>query len=86
MATPPFHAVKLISGDIATTIGLRTDAEARALDARGNVIEGLFVAGNDAASFMGGTDTGAGITIGPAMEAPTPADPAAVCTRCPVRV
>jgi succinate dehydrogenase/fumarate reductase flavoprotein subunit len=67
VGTPPFYAVKLIPGDIATFIGLRTDAEARALDARGDVIEGLFVAGNDAASFMGGTYPGAGITIGPAL-------------------
>jgi predicted oxidoreductase len=56
-----------VPGDLGTFVGLRTDAQARAVDARGAVVEGLYVAGNDAASFMGGTYPGAGITIGPAL-------------------
>ena len=64
---PPYYAVKVVPGDIGTFVGLRTDTASRALDARGQVVEGLFVAGNDAASFMGGTYPGAGITIGPAL-------------------
>ena len=67
LATPPYYAVRLVPGDIGTFAGLRTDARSRALDARGAVVEGLYVAGNDAASFMGGTYPGAGITIGPAL-------------------
>ena len=63
----PFYAVKVIPGDIGSFIGLRTDEHARALDALSRPIEGLYVAGNDAASFMGGTYPGAGITLGPAM-------------------
>jgi succinate dehydrogenase/fumarate reductase flavoprotein subunit len=67
IAQSPFYAVKVLPGDIGTFVGLRTDDKARALDVRGSVIEGLYVAGNDAASFMGGTYPGAGITIGPAL-------------------
>jgi succinate dehydrogenase/fumarate reductase flavoprotein subunit len=63
----PFYAVKVVPGDIGSFVGLRTDEHARALDVHGQPIEGLYVAGNDAASFMGGTYPGAGITLGPAM-------------------
>ncbi|MDX2058349.1 MAG: FAD-binding protein, partial [Gemmatimonadales bacterium] len=63
----PFYAVKLIPGDIGTFVGLRADAGARAVGTDGRVIEGLYVAGNDAGSFMGGTYPGAGTSIGPAM-------------------
>lgn len=63
----PFYAVKVIPGDIGTFAGLRADASARALDAGGRVIDGLYVAGNDAGAFMGGTYPGAGTSIGPAM-------------------
>jgi predicted oxidoreductase len=54
-------------GDIGTFVGLRTDAHARALDTSGQPVAGLYVVGNDAASFMGGTYPGAGITLGPAL-------------------
>jgi succinate dehydrogenase/fumarate reductase flavoprotein subunit len=63
----PFYAVKLVPGDIGTFVGLRADADARALDATGRVIDGLYVAGNDAGSCFGGTYPGAGTSIGPAM-------------------
>ena len=63
----PFYAVKVVPGDIGSFVGLQTDEHARALDVHGRPIEGLYVAGNDAASFMGGTYPGAGITLGPAM-------------------
>jgi predicted oxidoreductase len=46
---------------------VKTDAQARVLDANGQPIEGLFAAGNDNASVMGGGYPGGGITIGPAM-------------------
>ena len=63
----PFYAVKVVPGDIGSFVGLQTDEHARALDMQGRPIDGLYVAGNDAASFMGGTYPGAGITLGPAM-------------------
>lgn len=64
---PPYYAVRLIPGDIGTFAGLRADASARVLDKDGQPIEGLYAAGNDMASVMGGTYPGAGITIGPAL-------------------
>jgi len=63
----PFYAVKLVMGDLGTFAGIRTDAYARVLDANGAVIEGLFAAGNDNSSVMGGGYPGGGITLGPAM-------------------
>ena len=67
LTEPPYYAIRLVPGDIGTFVGLKTDARSRALDADGRVIEGLYVVGNDAASFMGGAYPGAGITIGPAL-------------------
>ncbi len=64
---PPFYAMKLIPGDIGTFLGLRCDGHARVLDAQGGPIPGLYAAGNDMTSVMGGTYPGAGITIGPAL-------------------
>jgi succinate dehydrogenase/fumarate reductase flavoprotein subunit len=63
----PFYAVKLVPGDIGTFVGLRADAAARVLNTEGQPIAGLYAAGNDAGSFMGGTYPGAGTSIGPAM-------------------
>ncbi|MFZ5778962.1 MAG: FAD-dependent oxidoreductase [Pseudomonadota bacterium] len=64
---PPFYAMKLIPGDIGTFLGLHVDGHARVLDAAGAPIPGLYAAGNDMTSVMGGTYPGAGITIGPAL-------------------
>ncbi len=64
---PPYYAVRLVPGDIGTFAGLKADASARVLDKDGHPIEGLYAAGNDMASVMGGTYPGAGITIGPAL-------------------
>jgi succinate dehydrogenase/fumarate reductase flavoprotein subunit len=63
----PFYAIKMVVGDLGTYAGIKTDASARALDADGKVIEGLYAAGNDMASIMGGNYPGAGITLGPAL-------------------
>ena len=43
------------------------DEHAQVIDQAGNGIAGLYAVGNDAASVMGGTYPGGGITIGPAM-------------------
>jgi succinate dehydrogenase/fumarate reductase flavoprotein subunit len=64
---PPFYAIKLVIGDLGTYAGMKTDAQARALDADGRPIPGLYAAGNDMASIMGGNYPGAGITLGPAL-------------------
>lgn len=63
----PFYAMKLIPGDIGTFLGLRVDGHARVLDKICAPIPGLYAAGNDMTSVMGGTYPGAGITIGPAL-------------------
>ncbi|QCI69375.1 FAD-binding protein [Phreatobacter stygius] len=63
----PFYAVKVYPGDIGTAGGIVTDGHARALDAEGRVIPGLYASGNDMNSVMGGTYPGPGITLGPAM-------------------
>ncbi|MCA6105996.1 FAD-dependent oxidoreductase [Bradyrhizobium cenepequi] len=67
VARGPFYAVKMVIGDLGTYAGIVTDANARALDAEGRVIPGLYAAGNDMASIMGGNYPGAGITLGPAL-------------------
>lgn len=67
LVQPPFYAMKMIPGDIGTFLGLRVDGQARVLDLAGAPIRGLYAAGNDMTSVMGGTYPGAGITIGPAL-------------------
>ncbi len=64
---PPYYAVKIGPGDLGTFAGLRTDGDARVLDGDGQPVAGLYAAGNDAASLMGGNYSGAGINLGPAM-------------------
>ncbi|MFD3516054.1 3-oxosteroid 1-dehydrogenase [Streptomyces sp. NPDC058657] len=64
---PPFHALKIVPGDLGTKGGMVTDAAARALREDGSVIPGLYAAGNASAAVMGHSYAGAGSTIGPAM-------------------
>ncbi|TPL21071.1 FAD-dependent oxidoreductase [Mesorhizobium sp. B2-4-9] len=63
----PFYAVKLMIGDLGTFAGLRCDEYARVLDRTGRPIGGLYAAGNDAVSIMGGNYPGGGTTLGPAL-------------------
>jgi succinate dehydrogenase/fumarate reductase flavoprotein subunit len=63
----PFYAVRVVPGELGTFAGIATNAQSQVIDADGAPIPGLYAAGNDAASVMGGTYPGAGITIGPAM-------------------
>ena len=67
IADGPFYAIKMVIGDLGTYAGIKTDENARALDADGQPIPGLYAAGNDMASIMGGNYPGAGITLGPAL-------------------
>ncbi len=62
----PFYAVRLEMGDLGTFCGLKTDGKAQVLDNHDQPIPGLFAAGNEMASVMGGSYPGAGITLGPA--------------------
>ena len=63
----PFYAMPIYPGDIGTNGGLRTDEKARVLDGKGKPIAGLYAVGNNAASAMGESYPGAGVTIGPAL-------------------
>lgn len=65
--TGPFYALKLVPGDLGTFAGLRANENAQVLDREGRPIPGLYAAGNDLASIMGGNYPGGGITLGPAM-------------------
>lgn len=67
LVTPPFYAVRVIPSELGTFAGIATNANAQVVDQEGQPITGLYAVGNDAASVMGGTYPGAGITIGPAM-------------------
>lgn len=64
----PFYAIKVVMGDLGTFSGLRCNENAQVLDNNsGRPIAGLYAAGNDAASIMGGNYPGGGITLGPAI-------------------
>lgn len=63
----PFYALPIYGGDIGTNGGIVTDENARALNADGHAIPGLYAVGNTAASVMGESYPGAGVTLGPAM-------------------
>jgi succinate dehydrogenase/fumarate reductase flavoprotein subunit len=63
----PYYAIKIVVGDLGTYAGLITDPFSRVLDRGRQPIPGLYAAGNDIASIMGGSYPGAGITLGPAL-------------------
>ena len=63
----PFYAMPLYPGDIGTNGGLVTDGKARVIGEDGQPIGGLYAVGNNAASTMGESYPGAGVTIGPAL-------------------
>ncbi len=63
----PYYALTIHPADIGTSIGIETDGSARVLNASGQPIPGLYAAGADMSSIMGGIYPAPGITIGPAM-------------------
>jgi succinate dehydrogenase/fumarate reductase flavoprotein subunit len=63
----PFYAVRVEPTPLATSLGLRTDANARVQDTAGKPIVGLYAVGNDMQSVMGGEYPGAGAQLGPGM-------------------
>lgn len=66
LAAAPFYAVRLYPADIGASVGLVTDDHARVLR-DGVPIPGLYAAGNDMQSLMGGAYPGPGINLGPAI-------------------
>ena len=67
VAKPPYYATQLINGTLGTHGGPRIDASGRVLGAKGDVIPGLYAAGNASACVYGRAYPGGGGTIGPAM-------------------
>ena len=63
----PFYAVKVVPGNFGTFAGLATDGSARVLDADNRPIPGLYAAGTDMASVIGGHYPAGGINLGPAL-------------------
>ncbi len=67
LTDPPFYAVEVRLGCLATKGGPRTDGRGRVLGVGGERIDGLYAVGNAAASPFGYAYPGAGGTIGPAL-------------------
>tara|TARA_R110002073_G_scaffold4618_6_gene29831 strand:+ start:3320 stop:5017 length:1698 start_codon:yes stop_codon:yes gene_type:complete len=67
LETGPYYALRCDAGDLDTKGGLLCDEHARVLKESGDVIPGLYAAGNTSAAVMGDTYPGAGATIGSAM-------------------
>ncbi|MBN9177465.1 MAG: FAD-dependent oxidoreductase [Microbacterium sp.] len=63
----PFYALRVVNGCFGTSGGVMTDGEARALDADGRPIPGLYAVGNVSDSAYGAGYPGAGATLGPLM-------------------
>ena len=63
----PFYAMPIYPGDIGTNGGLTTNAKAQVVDEAGAPIAGLYAVGNNAASSMGESYPGAGVTLGPGL-------------------
>jgi succinate dehydrogenase/fumarate reductase flavoprotein subunit len=63
----PFYAVRVLPGSFGTFAGLKTNASAQVLDRADQPIPGLYAAGTDMASVMGGYYPSGGINLGPAM-------------------
>jgi len=67
IARPPFYAMAVYPSTLGTSIGIKTDADARVLAVGGEPIAGLYACGADMASIMRGNYPGPGINIGPAL-------------------
>jgi succinate dehydrogenase/fumarate reductase flavoprotein subunit len=67
IAKAPFYAVAVLPTPLGTSLGLRADTSARACDAEGRPVPGLYVCGNDMQSAFGGEYPGAGGQLGQAM-------------------
>ncbi len=63
----PFYAVKIVPGSLGTFAGIKTSPQGQVLNTNGTPIEGLYAAGNDMSSIMGGNYPSGGITLGPGM-------------------
>lgn len=67
IAKAPFCAVEMIPATIGTCGGPKFDTHAQVIGQDGNLIEGLYAAGNVTAAFSGPSYFGPGGTLGPAL-------------------
>jgi len=63
----PYYGLEMRLGALGTKGGPVLDLESRVVDVDGKPIAGLFAAGNVAASIMGASYPGPGVTLGPAI-------------------
>ena len=63
----PFYALQIFPGDVGTAGGIVADEFARALRPQGEVIKGLYAAGNSTAGVTGRFYVGAGASVGASM-------------------
>lgn len=63
----PFYAVRVLPGSFGTFAGIAANDRGQVLDRDDTVIPGLYAAGNDRASIMGGFYPAGGINLGPAL-------------------
>jgi 3-oxosteroid 1-dehydrogenase len=63
----PFYALQVHCGCMGTKGGPRTDGQGRVIDIGGEVITGLYAAGNAAANPFGIATPAGGATLGPAL-------------------
>jgi 3-oxosteroid 1-dehydrogenase len=64
---PPFHAMPFKASFLGTKGGARTNERGQVLDHQGEVIGGLYAAGNVMANSFGSKGVGAGTTLGPCL-------------------
>ena len=58
LTTAPFYAIKIAPGIHHTMGGIKIDTEAQVIDTDGNVIPGLFAAGETTGGIHGGNRVG----------------------------
>lgn len=64
---PVYGAIQQWPGTLGTSGGPKIDADARVLGTETPIIDGLYAAGNTAASVLGGSYPGGGSCVGPSM-------------------
>ncbi|MDT3439824.1 MULTISPECIES: FAD-dependent oxidoreductase [unclassified Pseudofrankia] len=64
---PVYGAIQQWPGTLGTSGGPKIDADARVLGTEAPIVDGLYAAGNTAASVLGGTYPGGGSCVGPSM-------------------
>lgn len=63
----PFYALRITPATLGTSVGLRTDGNARVIGDDGAPIANLYACGNEMGSVMRGFCPGGGVTLGPAI-------------------